>query len=606
MATKKLQIVDYTVKQAENADTLDNKHASDFASATDMATAQSNISDLQTKVGDSSVSEQISTALVNNQSDWNQNNSSAADYIKNRPFYTGDPVKTEIIPATTVTFSEDCGLMAAIWPETFDAVEGQTYMISWDGTDYICAGILFNGIPFLGNLAIFGIGSDTGEPFIFLNQGQRLVVSTESATAHVIGISEYAAQIVTLDEKYIPKRPDAVTAYNFSTMVLHDQMVAAITAFNTGNASIVWDGKKVLTASYNSSDDTISVTFAEEPLRILTYSNDNGIYNALLGKITYREVQGNQVRIGDGSVYAVLYVVEESGDEIISTTADRISFGNGSELSKTALILDSSTEGPPKKFKITVDDNGVPSTTNTTDSTNKKLATEDYVDAQISAIDVSGQISTHNSDASAHSDIRTSISNLNTLVGDSSVSSQISTAINAIDYPVDSVNGKTGAITLTASDVGALPANTTIPSIDGLATETYVNNKVAGIVNSAPETLDTLNELAAALGNDPNFATTVATQIGNKVDKIEGKGLSTNDYTNPEKSKLAGIETGANKTTIDSTLSVSGNAADAKATGDAISNLSDLVGDTAVSDQIAAATVAITNEEIDEICNMPL
>lgn len=200
----------------------------------------------------------------------------------------------------------------------------------------------------------------------------------------------------------------------------------------------------------------------------------------------------------------------------------------------------------------------------------------------------------------------TDLSDLQGKVGDVAVSEQINTAISAIDYPVDSVNGKTGAITITASDVGALPANTTIPSIDGLATETYVNNKVAGIVNSAPETLDTLNELAAALGNDPNFATTVATQIGNKVDKIEDKGLSTNDYTNPEKSKLAGIETGANKTTIDSTLSVSGNAADAKVTGDAISNLSDLVGDTAVSDQIAAATVAITPEEIDRICNMPL
>jgi hypothetical protein len=36
------------------------------------------------------------------------------------------------------------------------------------------------------------------------------------------------------------------------------------------------------------------------------------------------------------------------------------------------------------------------------------------------------------------------------------------------------------------------------------------------VVNSAPATLDTLNELATALGNDPNFATTTATQIGLK------------------------------------------------------------------------------------------
>ena len=65
----------------------------------------------------------------------------------------------------------------------------------------------------------------------------------------------------------------------------------------------------------------------------------------------------------------------------------------------------------------------------------------------------------------------------------------------------------------------------TIPSTAGLATETYVNNKVAGIINSAPETLDTLNELATALGNDPNFATTVSTEIGTKVSKTELAGL---------------------------------------------------------------------------------
>ncbi|MGN5456811.1 MAG: phage baseplate protein [Candidatus Kurthia intestinigallinarum] len=196
--------------------------------------------------------------------------------------------------------------------------------------------------------------------------------------------------------------------------------------------------------------------------------------------------------------------------------------------------------------------------------------------------------------ATAQSDI----SDLQTKVGDTAVSTQISTAINEIDYPVDSVNGKTGAVELTASDVGALPSTTTIPSISGLATETYVNNKVAGIVNSAPETLDTLNELAAALGNDPNFATTVATEIGTKVDKIDGKCLSTNDYTTAEKTKLAGIETGANKTTVDSALSAtSTNPVQNKVVNSAISNLNTLVGDTSVSTQI---TNAVSNK-VDKV-----
>lgn len=60
-----------------------------------------------------------------------------------------------------------------------------------------------------------------------------------------------------------------------------------------------------------------------------------------------------------------------------------------------------------------------------------------------------------------------------------------------------------------------------IPSIDGLATETYVDEKVSGLVNAAPETLNTLDELAAALGDDANFAATVTEQIGTKTSANE-------------------------------------------------------------------------------------
>ena len=81
-------------------------------------------------------------------------------------------------------------------------------------------------------------------------------------------------------------------------------------------------------------------------------------------------------------------------------------------------------------------------------------------------------------------------------------------------------------------------------SLEGLATQTYVNNRVAGVLDSAPEALDTLNELAQALGNDPNFATTVLTRIGNKVDKVEGKSLVLD-------TEIAKIHEHTNKTVLD-------------------------------------------------------
>lgn len=49
-----------------------------------------------------------------------------------------------------------------------------------------------------------------------------------------------------------------------------------------------------------------------------------------------------------------------------------------------------------------------------------------------------------------------------------------------------------------------------------IATTAFVSAAVAALVNSSPSTLDTLNELAAALGDDPNFAVTITTAVGLK------------------------------------------------------------------------------------------
>lgn len=76
-------------------------------------------------------------------------------------------------------------------------------------------------------------------------------------------------------------------------------------------------------------------------------------------------------------------------------------------------------------------------------------------------------------------------------------------------------NGTTGVSTYNSSTgVFNIPNYTT--DLTGYATESYVNTQVSGLVDAAPTTLNTLNELAAALGDDPNFATTVTNLIGTK------------------------------------------------------------------------------------------
>ena len=51
------------------------------------------------------------------------------------------------------------------------------------------------------------------------------------------------------------------------------------------------------------------------------------------------------------------------------------------------------------------------------------------------------------------------------------------------------------------------------------ASETFVSQKISELVSSAPETLDTLKELANALGNDENFAQTILEKLAGKADK---------------------------------------------------------------------------------------
>lgn len=76
-------------------------------------------------------------------------------------------------------------------------------------------------------------------------------------------------------------------------------------------------------------------------------------------------------------------------------------------------------------------------------------------------------------------------------------------------------------------------------------TKAETDQRIQAVVAAAPAALDTLAEIADALNNDPDFAGTMTTQLAGKVDKVSGKGLSTEDYSTAEKTKLAGIAAAA-------------------------------------------------------------
>ena len=307
--------------------------------------------------------------------DWNENDPTQPGYIKNRPFYTGDPVETVLVEESTVSFVDvGGGQYAAEFESTFEATVGETYKVSWDGTVYECNCVEFSGNLFIGNLSIIRAGADTGEPFVMgIANGVGIsIITADTSASHTFSISEFVPEVVKIDTKYLPvstddsygviKKSDIVSTYDFPVKVPHDQMVDTIIAFNTGNASVVWGGKKVIDASYDSSADTISVTFADEPLRIHTYENNDGFYHYTLGSVTYAELQGSLMRIGnDDSVYTILTTEGISGNKTLRVRAEKIFIDD--EFIGKALVLYSSTDKSTKKFKITVDESGTISAT---------------------------------------------------------------------------------------------------------------------------------------------------------------------------------------------------------------------------------------------------
>jgi len=87
------------------------------------------------------------------------------------------------------------------------------------------------------------------------------------------------------------------------------------------------------------------------------------------------------------------------------------------------------------------------------------------------------------------------------------------------------IQGVAGTVNI--NGLGFVKANGNTISYDNntYSTIDYVDTKISDLIDSSPALLDTLNELSAALGDDPNFSTTVMTAIGSKQSQLDGVGL---------------------------------------------------------------------------------
>lgn len=153
------------------------------------------------------------------QADWSQNDDTQMDYVKNRPFYS-EYEEQEILAETTYTLAdvnEDSGIIVV---GALSLVEGQTYVVNYNGIDYSCVYYHPNSLTVgaLGNESLVVEGEDTGEPFVFANDedgstyGTPMTVlapkdivdgtATESST-WTVSIKQIEEIVHQIPEKYV-------------------------------------------------------------------------------------------------------------------------------------------------------------------------------------------------------------------------------------------------------------------------------------------------------------------------------------------------------------------------------------------------------------------
>lgn len=147
------------------------------------------------------------------QSDWNQTDETAADFIKNKPFgeYEG---LVDVLPLTQYDgfyLDSAFGVYAYTPSVIVELTIGKTYTVSWDGVEYVCvaqdANAIASGSVLIGNATNFGL-SGNNEPFIIASVGGSVtqyysLTDTEAGGCHSISIVGYDVIIEKIDSKYL-------------------------------------------------------------------------------------------------------------------------------------------------------------------------------------------------------------------------------------------------------------------------------------------------------------------------------------------------------------------------------------------------------------------
>lgn len=151
--------------------------------------------------------------------DWNENDSSSPNYVKNRTHYT---TEDDVVLFEDYSISIESGPVTFPLPDDKGLIIGETYKVIWDEIEYNCQAFEVNGMSVIGNSIPMG-GNDTGEPF-FVATGITYYDTAESDNMciifgeqgeHVFSIYKKGEVVHKLDKKYLPEDIDEVIKDKF-------------------------------------------------------------------------------------------------------------------------------------------------------------------------------------------------------------------------------------------------------------------------------------------------------------------------------------------------------------------------------------------------------
>ena len=100
--------------------------------------------------------------------------------------------------------SASAGQYAAYLTEALDIVEGQTYTVNWDGTEYESVCSVINSFHVLGNLSLFSLGDDTGEPFLYVSSLSFFFVTFDTSASHTISVKTTEETVIPMATMFLP------------------------------------------------------------------------------------------------------------------------------------------------------------------------------------------------------------------------------------------------------------------------------------------------------------------------------------------------------------------------------------------------------------------